>query len=52
MSTDPEDLFPPKPGGMVATARQKIQDDVTRLEQLGEAPAEAEGRGAEDRLCR
>ncbi len=42
MSTDPEDLFPPKPGGMVATARQRIQDDVTRLEQLGEAPAEAE----------
>jgi hypothetical protein len=34
MSTDPEDLFPPKPGGMVDTARKQMHAEAEQLAEL------------------
>ena len=39
----PEELFPPKPGGMVDTARKQAQAEAGQLAALGEAEA-APGR--------
>jgi hypothetical protein len=36
--TDPETLFPPKPGGMVDTARKRAQAEADQLQALNEAP--------------
>jgi hypothetical protein len=36
--TDPETLFPPKPGGMVDTARQRAAAEADQLQALNEAP--------------
>ena len=37
MSTDPEDLYPPKPGGMVDTARKQAAAEADQLEALSNA---------------
>ncbi len=37
--TDPETLFPPKTGGMVDTARKRMQAEAGQIEALGSIPA-------------
>jgi hypothetical protein len=44
MSTDPEELFPPKPGGMVDTARKKAAADQDQAEAAASAPAALPGK--------
>jgi hypothetical protein len=39
--TDPETLFPPKPGGMVDTARKRMQAESDQLEALGNSTSSA-----------
>ena len=41
---DPETLFPPKPGGMVHTARQQRQAEQDQLDALPEIPSGPPGK--------
>ena len=44
MSTDPEELFPPKPGGMVDTARKKAAADAGQAAAAAALPPAAPGK--------
>jgi hypothetical protein len=44
---DPEDLFPPRPGGMVQTARKQAQAEADQLAGLGGGVAGAQGAEAD-----